>query len=85
MGLDPIPSDLNLSERQAEIKRREKYGARYTHSRRKQRTEEAIALAIEQLRTENRKITKSAVARRSGISRETISRSYKHLFGAENP
>jgi hypothetical protein len=84
MGLDPIPADVSLSERQAEIKRREQNGARYTHSKRKQRTEEAIASAIEQLKTENSKITKSAVARRSGVSRETVSRNYKHLFGAEN-
>jgi hypothetical protein len=84
MGLDPISSDLNLSERQAEIKRREENGARYTHSRRKQRTEKAIVLAIEQLKIERKNITKSAVARRSGVRRETISRNYKYLFDAEN-
>jgi hypothetical protein len=80
MGFDPIPSNMDSSERLAEVKRRERAGAKYTHSKRKQKTEEAIVKAIKQLKAEGKKVTKSAAARLIGISRESISRRYKHLF-----
>jgi len=80
MGFEPISPDLELSERQAEIRRREREGAKYTHSLRKRRTEEAIVDAINQLKTEGKRVTRTAVARIAGIRRETISRNYKHLF-----
>jgi hypothetical protein len=80
MGFEPISSDLDISERRAEIKRREQEGAKYTHSKQKRKTEEAIIKAIKQLKTEDKKVTKSAVARLAGISRETISKRYKDFF-----
>lgn len=80
MGFEPISPNLELSERQAEIRRREREGANYTHSLRKRRTEEAIVEAIEQLKTQGKRVTKTAVASVVGIRRETVSRNYKHLF-----
>jgi hypothetical protein len=64
MGFEPIPENLDVPERKAEIKRRQREGAK----------------AIEQLKTEGKRVSKSAAARLAGISRETISRRYKYLF-----
>jgi hypothetical protein len=86
MGFEPIPENLDVPERKAEIKskaeikRRQREGAKFTHSTRKRKTEKAIAKAIEQLKTEGKRVSKSAAARLAGISRETISRRYKYLF-----
>jgi hypothetical protein len=80
MGFEPIPENLDVPERKAEIKRRQREGAKFTHSTRKRKTEKAIAKAIEQLKTEGKRVSKSAAARLAGISRENISRRYKHLF-----
>lgn len=43
-------------------------------------TERELVKAIAELRQEGRKITKSEVGRRIGISREHLSRRYKHFF-----
>jgi hypothetical protein len=80
MGFEPIPENLDVIERQTEVKRRQIEGAKFTHSARKQKTEKAIDKAIKQLKLEGKRITKSAVARLAGVRRETISRKYKHLF-----
>jgi hypothetical protein len=80
MGFESISSDLDISERKAEIKRRQRDGAKHTHLIRKQKTEKAIIKAIHQLKTDGKKVTKSAVGRLAGVSRETISRRYRHLF-----
>ena len=79
-GLDPIPDSMTGIERKEEKKRRQKIGAKYTHSLRRQRTEKAIIQAINLLQIENKRVSKAAVARKIGISRETISRGYSHLF-----
>jgi hypothetical protein len=43
-------------------------------------TEEKIKKAIDQFLREGRRITKAAIAREAGISREAVSRYYSHLF-----
>jgi len=43
-------------------------------------TEEKIKKAISQFLREGRRITKAAIAREAGISREAVSRYYSHLF-----
>jgi hypothetical protein len=43
-------------------------------------TEEKIKKAMDQFLREGRRITKAAIAREAGISREAVSRYYSHLF-----
>jgi len=57
-------------------------GAYITHSIRTRQTEQKVLAAIEALECRNEKVSRSAVARLSGISREQISRRYRHLFAA---
>lgn len=51
-----------------------------THEVRKAATEATIRKAIDQFLREGRRITKAAIAREAGISREAVSRDYSHLF-----
>ncbi len=51
-----------------------------THHRRVEKTEQQIRMAIEQLQMLGKPVTKSAVHRKTGISREQISRRYSYLF-----
>ncbi len=62
---------------------RQRQGAAYTHQQRTTATEQKITAAIAQLTTDNQRVTKAAVARLTGVSRQQISRRYGHLFGAE--
>lgn len=55
-------------------------GAYITHSIRVAVTEEKLREAIAQLRDEGRRVSKSEVGRRTGISREHLCRRYRHLF-----
>lgn len=55
-------------------------GAYITHSIRVDRTERMITEAIELFRKQDKRITKAAVSRAVGISREHINRRYNHLF-----
>lgn len=55
-------------------------GAYITHSIRVAVTEERLREAITQLRSEGRRVSKSEVGRRTGISREHLCRRYRHLF-----
>ena len=64
---------LDTSEKQA-------CGASYTHKTRKQRTESKIRDAIAQLKAENKRVTRVAVARIAGVSDRTIRKNYRHLF-----
>lgn len=80
MSFEPIPADLESSKRKVEITMRKRAGAKYTHKERRRKTEQKIVNAIEQLKTQNLKINKAAVARLSGVSRENISKRYKHLL-----
>lgn len=55
-------------------------GAYYAHSIRVSETERRLLETIAELGREGRRISKSEVGRRTGISREHLSRRYKHLF-----
>lgn len=57
-------------------------GAYVTHARRTEKTSALVIDAIEQLKANNKPITKVAVAKLCGVSREQLSRRYKHLFAA---
>jgi DNA adenine methylase len=57
-------------------------GAHHTHDVRVGQTTKQIVRAIERLRKSGKEPTKSAVATIVGISREHMSRRYRHLFGA---
>ena len=55
-------------------------GAYHAHSVRVSDTERRLREAIAKLLEEGGRVSKSEVARRTGISREHVSRRYKHLF-----
>ncbi|MCP3672139.1 MAG: hypothetical protein GY814_17260, partial [Gammaproteobacteria bacterium] len=74
-GIMACDADTPLDDRQRQ-------GAAYTHQQRRQATEQKIAAAITQLTNDKQRITKAAVARLTGLSRQQISRRYGHLFGA---
>lgn len=63
-----------------ERKRRQSLSAELTHKHRKQSTELKIKQAIERLTAQKSKITKSAVAKITGLDRAGIVRNYSHLF-----
>ncbi|MGI0120254.1 hypothetical protein [Zooshikella sp. RANM57] len=55
-------------------------GAYFTHRTRTEKTEQLVKSAIEKLRSTNKKISKAAVSRECGVSREQISKRYAYLF-----
>jgi hypothetical protein len=63
-----------------ERKRRQSLSAHLTNKHRKESTELQIKQAIERLKANGEKVTKSAVAKSAGLAREAISRNYPHLF-----
>ncbi len=67
-----IDGDASLSNRQKAALRIHRY--------RKQKSEKLIAEAIYSLKRMKKKVTQVAVSRKTGISREHISRYYRHLF-----
>lgn len=66
-------SNMPLTERQ-------RLGAHWTHGERKNKTEKRICAALIALTNKKQKITYSSVAVATGLSRQTISRSYAHLL-----
>lgn len=63
-----------------ERKRRQSLSAELTHKHRKENTELKIKQAIERLKANGEKVTKSAVAKLTGLERAGIVRNYSHLF-----
>lgn len=61
------------------VKERQKAGADYVNKLQKETTEGKIREVIEAMRNAGQKVSKSAVARNSGLSRDTVYR-YLHLF-----
>lgn len=55
-------------------------GAYHTHRVRIRDTESRLREAIAQLRGQGRRVSKTEAARMAGISREQVSRRYRHLF-----
>lgn len=63
-----------------ERKRRQSLSAHLTHKHRKENTELKIKQAIERLKANGEKVTKSAVAKLTGLDRAGIIRNYSHFF-----
>jgi hypothetical protein len=63
-----------------ERKRRQSLSAELTNKHRKENTELKIKQAIERLKANGEKVTKSAVAKSTGLERAGIVRNYSHLF-----
>lgn len=63
-----------------ELKKIRSVNAHSTNEIRKAATEAKIKKAVDKFLREGRKITKAAIAREAGISREAASRSYSHLI-----
>lgn len=59
-------------------------GAYFTHMLRTEKTELLVMSAIHKLRIANKRVSKAAVSRECGISREQISKRYSHLFEVIN-
>lgn len=59
-------------------------GAYFTHKIRTEKTEQIVMEAIHKLRLANKRVSKAAVARECGISREQISKRYSYLFEVIN-
>lgn len=55
-------------------------GAYITHSLRRGSSENKIKAAIQELIDEGKRVTKTSVSRRVGLSREHINRNYQYLF-----
>ena len=68
-------SDLSL-----DLKARQRLSARRTNEMRRAATEEKIIEAIGRLTATGQKVTKAAVARLSGVGRQTIYDNFSHLF-----
>lgn len=63
-----------------ERKQRQRKSAELTNKHRKENTELKIKQAIERLQANGEKVTKSAVAKMTGLERARISQNYGHLF-----
>lgn len=73
LGLPPLPPEMEPVKRLEEVKRRKVKGALYVHELRKSENEAKIRAAIQQLLEEGRKVSKAAVSRLSGLSRQAVS------------
>ena len=63
-----------------ELKQKQIQSAHNTAEIKRAATEAKIKKAVDEFLREGRKITKAAIAREAGISREAVSRYYSHLF-----
>ena len=68
------------SELELDLKTKQRLSARHTHQVRRNATEEKIIGAIGQLTASGKKVTKAAVGRIVGMSRQKVSQNYSHLF-----
>ncbi|CAH0527557.1 hypothetical protein CTH30272_01201 [Allocatenococcus thiocycli] len=63
-----------------QIKEAQRNAQKMTKAKQKGRSEAAIKEAIRQLKDENKRVSKAAVARLAGLSRVAVTRDYSHLF-----
>ncbi|WP_257282303.1 replication initiation protein [Endozoicomonas sp. ISHI1] len=71
------------SELPLDLKTRQRLSARRTNQVRKETTENQIINAIGQLTAQGNKVNKASVSRLTGIHRNTLGRSYGHLFQSQ--
>ena len=63
-----------------DLKARQRLGARKSHEIRKEKTEEAIVNAIGILTAQGQRVTATAIARLSGLSRQSLYKDWAHLL-----
>ena len=68
------------SQLELDLKARQRLSARRTAEIKRSRSEERIIQAIGQLTAQGKRITKAAVGRLIGMSRQKVSENYSHLF-----
>ncbi|MCP3668951.1 MAG: hypothetical protein GY814_00635 [Gammaproteobacteria bacterium] len=79
----PIRRGVMACDADQPLPDRQRQSADRTNGTRTARTEQAITTAITQLTDQQTRVSKAAVARITGISRQQISTRYGHLFDAE--
>jgi len=80
MGFPKIPYTPYFTLVFAETKRRQKESAKRTNALRREKAEKKIFAAIKECEEKNIKITKTLIAKMTGIQREELSRRYKGCF-----
>jgi len=78
--LEPMPKDLDPDQRRVELRRRRQTGAHYMNLTQKASTRQKIKSAVDVLRFQNKPITKAAIARMTGLHRNTVN-NYASLLG----
>lgn len=76
---------MNLAELDIPLEARQRLSARRTHEIRANRSEAKIKEAIASLTADAKPITKAAVSRLTGLSRQQIANRYAHLFNQQAP
>ena len=76
----PMAEMFNQSQIPLDLSTRQRLSARRTASIKREATEKRIIAAIGQLTREGKKVTKAAVARLVGISRQKLSEDYAQFF-----
>lgn len=76
LGLGPVCRNLAPEERQAERRSRQAAGGVYSATRRRNANSDKIAAAYEELAAQGKRPSKTAIAKLTGLSRETVR---KHL------
>jgi len=64
--------EMSFEERKAEIRRRQRLGAKFTHKKRQLSTRQRIEASVEHIRKTGGKLTANAVADHSGVSYRTV-------------
>jgi hypothetical protein len=78
LGLEPLHG-LDKDTHRLAKQNRQIAGAAHANHRRQQNTERNIRAAVRRLHANSKRITKAAVAREAGVSRDTVYR-YQHLL-----
>ena len=76
---------MELSNTDLPLQNKQRLSARRTHKVRTEGTEKRIRAAISQLTQGKAKVTKTAVAKLTGLSRQQITTRYSHLFNESQP
>lgn len=80
LGFEPLPPTQSAAAHAEEVRRRQSLGAQYTNAKRSRDTEARVRAAIQACQRQGKRVTKSAVARELGLSREFIVKRYSKLF-----
>ncbi|MEN6437503.1 MAG: replication initiation protein [Syntrophobacter sp.] len=78
-GFDPLPPVMEAQARQMEVNNRKVAGAAYAATIKRMKTEGKIKAALEDLRAKGKRPTKAAVAKMTGLNRDSVYL-YRHLW-----